>query len=222
MLQAVKKLKNNPDNLQLSEDQQQHIINAYAATKWYARYWRPFSKVNYIVMRRWQWVAGGILIVCLLGMMLMSVKLYRQELFLFQDLTPEEQQAYLVMVMGMRYSEMFWHTWKVLKDEDPMEALPASKRFQIGVRSMMKLGWHKIDWELESRERYPKSAWREFDAVHLMYWLVMYFGRSLTGSGTFFTAQVGDLEWVLKKKHEDALRAERTEVVYTVSEKPEE
>lgn len=209
VLHAVETLKRKPDSMQLTEEQQLQVVNAFAETKWYAPLWRPLGKLNYKRVRRWGYLCQAGFVLCLIGTATAALFLYRDEVLAFQHLEEAEQMAYLKIVLGMRYSEIHKLSAAFLKDADPLEVLPIGVRLQLTVREMMKRGWHEIDWESEKRTRYPKGPLESFDVVHIAFWAVMYWGRLCNGTLAFYPAVFGDVEMRMmeeKSKRDAELR----------------
>lgn len=204
VLLAVRKLKNNPETMQLSENEQQHVVNAYATTRWYARLWQPLKSLNYKSLRRWSYFASFLFTICFIGVMCCVIMLYRLELLAFQNLSDEEKAAYFAIVMHMRYSEVHRFGKALLKDTDPYEILPHEHRTQLVVQGMMKNGMHQHDWDQYQREHCKTTPWQEKDWIHLAFWAVMYFGRSVTGGTSFYPAEFGDTELVAQASRQKA------------------
>lgn len=193
VLAAMKKLKTKPDSVQLSDEQQMHVVNTFAESQWYGRFWRPFAHLNYKRMRRTQRIFVFIFTLCFVTAMVLLLMLYYLELESFEGLSEEHKAAYLHCIMGMRYSEIDTMARKLLREVDPLEALSRTQRKQLVVEEMMRLGWADMDWELESRTRYEPLS-ESWDIVHRAFWGVMYFGRMCTSTGTFYTKSFFDLE----------------------------
>jgi thiosulfate reductase cytochrome b subunit len=214
VLLAVRKLKNNPETMQLSENEQQHVVNAFASTKWYSRLWSPMQSLNYKSLRRWNYFCAFIFTICFIGIFMCIIVLYRNELVAFQCLSEEEQAAYHAIVMHVRYSEIHHFAVKVLKDSDPFQILPHEARLQLVVTEMMKAGWHMRDWTEFRREQYKTTPWKDKDWIHMAFWAIMYFGRSCTGSSTFYTASFGDVEERVRANKNKAADDMRSHVVH--------
>ena len=193
VLAAMKKLKAKPDSVQLSDEQQMHVVNTFAETKWYARFWRPFAHLNYKRMRRTQRIFVFIFTMCFISAMVLFMSLYYLELESFEGLSEDHKQVYLHCIMGMRYSEIDAMGRQLLREVDPLEALSRTQRKQLVVEEMQRRGWGDIDWELEARTRYEPLS-ETWDFVHRAFWGVMYFGRLCTSTGTFYTKSFFDLE----------------------------
>jgi hypothetical protein len=204
VLLAVRKLKSNPETMQLSENEQQHVVNAYASTRWYARIWFPLKALNYKSLRRWNYFAAFLFTICFIGFFCCVVMVYRLELVAFQCLSDEEQAAFLAIVMNMRYSEIHRFGKKLLKDADPFEILPHENRMQLVVQGMMNEGMHKHDWVQYQREHNKTTPWQDKDWIHLGFWAVMYFGRSVTGGLSFYPSEFGDVNYAIQSMKQKA------------------
>lgn len=213
ILRAVDKLKRDPESVQLTEEQQQHVVNAFAETKWYAALWRPLRNVNYKRVRRWNYACQAMFVLCLIGSFVCMGALYRAEAMAFDQLTEEEKQAYFRIICGIRYSEVVQLSKKIIAEQDPMHVLPIHVTFQMTVREMMRLGWHEIDWEQESRTRYPKSALESGDFFHIFYWIILSFGKFLNGGQLYFSGNFGDLEMKRILRREEEAERRRAVVI---------
>ncbi|EAN93230.1 hypothetical protein C3747_228g16 [Trypanosoma cruzi] len=193
MLSGKRRSRDVRLTLQLTPEQQQDIVNRYARTRWYGFIWYPFRNVTERQFKWWRRFAHfALLIVALFGLAVALV-LYYREVEAVLRLSPEDRYDYQKMVTGMRYSEIYRLSMEVFQKEDPLEALPAPARYHLLIEAARKKGWHRVDWELESRTRYPRSSLEDMDFIHLFYWSIMYIGSLVTGGGELFSDRFGDL-----------------------------
>lgn len=198
-LQAVQRLNGKRRSrderltLQLTAEQQHDIVNRYAQTRWYGFFWYPVRNVTERQFKWWRRFAHfGLLIIILLGLAL-ALGLYYREMGTVLLLDPEDRHDYQKIVLGMRFSEIYHLAMDVLRKEDPLEALPAPARYHLILNAAREKGWHRIDWALEARTRYPRSPIEDMDFIHLFYWGVMYIGSVITGSGELFSDRFDDV-----------------------------
>ncbi|EAN92221.1 hypothetical protein C3747_2g672 [Trypanosoma cruzi] len=193
MLSGKRRSRDVRLTLQLTPEQQQDIVNRYARTRWYSFIWYPFRNVTERQFKWWRRFAHFTLLIVALFGLAVALALYYREVETVLRLSPEDRRDYQKMVTGMRYSEIYRLSMEVFQKEDPLEALPAPARYHLLIEAARKKGWHRVDWELESRTRYPRSSLEEMDFIHLFYWSIMYIGSLVTGGGELFSDRFGDL-----------------------------
>ncbi|KAH9589260.1 hypothetical protein LSM04_005181 [Trypanosoma melophagium] len=179
--------------LQLSPEQKHDIVNRYAQTRWYGFLWYPARNITERQFKWWRRFAHLALLVLILLGLFIALMLYYREVETVLLLSPEDRRDYQHIVSGMRYSEIYHLAMDILQKEDPLEALPAPARYHLILEAAREKGWHQIDWELESRTRYPDSPLESMDFIHMFYWGVMYIGSALTGGGELFSDRFGNL-----------------------------
>lgn len=194
----------------LSDEQKLEIVNQKIESKWWARAWyRPFRHVTDHQMRstkRGLHLALLVFTVALLGVV---VYLYRAEMLMVASLSPQDREAYIFLVMHMRYSTFYEMAMEVLKTEDPLEALPPGARYHVALEEARRRGWTSasaIDWEVKARELYARSALEDGDWVHLTYWAMMYIGSAAYGGSGFFSSRVlGDATEATRRAEEERI-----------------
>lgn len=188
LLAAMKLMKRDKDtSVHISDEMQEHIADAYARTRWYAPLWRTLQKISPAQAKRWRRISQAVIFVVLIANSCILLLLYYQELRTVYSLSDDVRDAYIKIVLGMRYSEVFAFINNFRENSDPKGVLPPETLVELATREMMKLGWHTVDWKLEQRTRYKKSAWEDYDIAHLFYWLVMGFGSTISGSSDYFS-----------------------------------
>ncbi|CCW64929.1 unnamed protein product [Phytomonas sp. EM1] len=186
----------------LSEDQRHEIVARYASTRWWGRLYYPFRNISDRQIKWSRRISRVLMMVILIFVSIIIFVLYFQEVRVVGLLSPEDRRDYIHIVNGMRLSEVYKLADEVLAKEDPLMALPAEERCHLFLEAAREKNWHLIDWEVEARSRYPRSALDDFDLVHLTYWLCMTVGSTLTGSSTYFTDSFGLAERTKRQEAE--------------------
>nr|CCC94301.1 conserved hypothetical protein [Trypanosoma congolense IL3000] len=205
-LKAIEKLKGKNKSrkeafaMKLTIEQQQEIVNHYARTRWYGFLWHPFRNITERQFKWWRRITHFLLMIVSICGVVVALVLYYREVEAVLQLSPEDRRDYQHIVTGMRFSEIYRLSMEVLRKEDPLEALPAPARYRLVLDAARKKGWHKVDWELEGRTRYPRSPLEDMDLIHLSYWAVMYIGAVVTGGGELFSERFGNLMEVERKQ----------------------
>ena len=198
MVEALKKVKGKVDTVSLTESQQHDIVNAFAETKWYGIFWRPFKNVNYRQARRYYYMANFGIVVSIIVLFATAMQVYQTEISIFLELTPEEQLEYQHIVMHVPMGRI-----KAVADEaigavDPDDQLPIVDRGRIMLDAMRRKGWHEKDWGADGARDFP--AWYEdYDYIHALFWTSMYIGSICTGGGTYYSSNYGSLSMEAKK-----------------------
>ncbi|EAN78646.1 hypothetical protein, conserved [Trypanosoma brucei brucei TREU927] len=193
LLNGKRRSRKEGITMQMTAEQQHDIVNRYAQTRWYGFMWYPFRNVTERQFKWWRRIAHLALIIVGLTGVVLALVMYYREVETVLLLSPEDRSDYQKIVTGMRFSEIYRLSMEVLGKEDPLEALPSPARYHLILEAAREKGWHKIDWELEGRTRYPRSAVEDLDFIHIIYWAVMYIGSAVTGGGELFSDRFGDL-----------------------------
>lgn len=168
---------------QLSEDQKRDIVARYAETKWWGRAYAPFRNVQDRSVRRTLRICRIMLFLIVVIFVAAVLLLYKMELRMIGELSPEDRRDYVHMILGMRYGDIAAVADPLLAREDPLYALSNAARCHLLVEEGRRRDWHKIDWEIETRNRHPDSALTEGDKAHVLYWTCMTLGNMMFGGG---------------------------------------
>ncbi|CCW69590.1 unnamed protein product [Phytomonas sp. Hart1] len=190
--------------IHLSEDQRNEILMQYISTKWWGRLYYPFRNITDKQIRWSSRIAHVLIVVFFLFTLVIILFMYFQEVRIVELLSPEDRRDYIHIMKGMRISEVQKLNDEVLTKEDPLMALSPVDRCRLFIEAARLKNWHRIDWEVESRNRYPNSALDDLDYYHLIYWMCMTVGSVLTGGSTYFTDTFGLAERTKKLEAEFA------------------
>ena len=198
MVEALKKVKGKVDLVTLTDSQQRDIVNAFAETKWYGIFWRPFRNVNYQQAKRYYYLANVGLVVSIIVLFATAMQVYQTEIGIFLELTPEEQLDYQHIVMHVPMGRI-----KAVGDEalaliDPDEQLPIVDRGRILLDALRKKGWHEREWDDDASREFP-PWYEDYDYIHALFWASMWIGSVCTAGGAYYSSNYGSLSQEAKK-----------------------
>lgn len=200
--------KKSQPEIRLSEAEQRIILNRYVENKWYGHIFQRFNNIPLYrirIARNTAATLGGVFIVLIIGMF---CYLYYKEMECVLMMSDEDRRDYVFMVMSMRYSDIVRVGMARVNTEDPLGALPDPARMHIVVEACREKGWHTTDWERELRVMHPLTAIEECDYEHIIYWMMMYVGKFLSFSGSYFSDQFYNLS---ERRDQERKREQREE-----------
>ena len=209
IVKAIKKLQGKPDSMQLTEEQQSDLVNAYAETKWFAVFWRPFANVNYTRARRYRLMANIGLTLCIVITITLMFLVSYSELLTFCELEEWEQAEYRHIILHVPIGVIKAMGDELLKQYDPNETLTLVERARLTLAEMRRLGWHTMDWEVEAPRQF-KPWYETWDYVHCFFWASMWVGSMAAGGGAYYSSKntFGRIEQQATQRREEARRRE--------------